>query len=130
MAEPALSLSSNGSIKLTGAERAAVLLLVLGEEVGAPIWSSLDDDELRAVTLAMSTLGSVSAKNVEQVLAELANHVGRLTVVGDYERTHDLLLKTLRRDRVCPIMNEIRGPAAGWIWQRLSNVQDDILANY
>ncbi len=54
MAEPALS----GSSKLTGAERAAVLLLVLGEEFGAPIWASLDDDELRNVTLAMSTLGT------------------------------------------------------------------------
>jgi flagellar motor switch protein FliG len=129
MAEAALSTISSSS-RLTGAERAAVLLLVLGEEFGAPIWASLDDDELRAVTLAMSTLGSVSAKNVEQVLSDLANHVGRLTVVGDYERTHDLLLKLLPRDRVDPIMDEIRGPAGRSIWQRLSNVQDNILANY
>ncbi|MCP8939163.1 flagellar motor switch protein FliG [Alsobacter sp. SYSU M60028] len=116
--------------RLSGPERAAVLLLVLGEEFGAPIWESLDDEELRQVTLAMSTLGSVSAQNVESVIGELAHHYSRLTVVGDYERTHELLIKLLPRERVDPIMDEIRGPAGKTIWQRLSNVQEGILANY
>jgi flagellar motor switch protein FliG len=116
--------------ELSGPERAAVLLLVLGDEHGAPIWTSLDDDELRKVTLAMSTLGTVSSKLVEGVLGDLASQYNRLTVVGDFDRTHELLLKLLPRDRVDPIMEEIRGPAGRTIWQRLSNVQDNLLANY
>jgi flagellar motor switch protein FliG len=116
--------------ELTGPERAAVLLLVLGDEHGGPIWSSLDDDELRKVTLAMSTLGTVSSKLVEGVLGDLAQQYNRLTVVGDFDRTHELLLKLLPRERVDPIMEEIRGPAGRTIWQRLSNVQDNLLANY
>jgi flagellar motor switch protein FliG len=35
--------------KLTGPERAAVLMLALGEQYGAKIWNMLDDDELRSV---------------------------------------------------------------------------------
>jgi flagellar motor switch protein FliG len=116
--------------ELSGPERAAVLLLVLGDEYGAPIWESLDDDELRKVTLAMSTLGTVSSKLVETVLGDLASQYNRLTVVGDFDRTHELLLKLLPRERVDPIMEEIRGPAGRTIWQRLSNVQDNLLANY
>ncbi|WP_406856757.1 flagellar motor switch protein FliG [Alsobacter sp. KACC 23698] len=116
--------------QLTGLERAAILLLVLGDDHGSALWESLDDDELRKVSLAMSTLGTVPAQVVEQVLAELAGQANRLTVVGDYERTHDLLLKLLPKDRVGPIMDEIRGPAGRTIWQRLSNVQDHLLANY
>lgn len=115
---------------LRGLDRAAILLLVLGEEHGQALWESLDDDELRKVSLAMSTLGTVPASLVEQVLAELAGQTNRLTVVGDYERTHDLLSKLLPKDRVGPIMEEIRGPAGRTIWQRLSNVQDHLLANY
>ncbi len=115
---------------LSGPERAAVLLLVLGEEHGSPVWSALDDDELRKVTLAMSTLGTVTSKLVEQVLGDLANQYNRLTVVGDFDRTHELLLKLLPRERVDPIMEEIRGPAGRTIWQRLSNVQDNLLATY
>jgi flagellar motor switch protein FliG len=115
---------------LSGPERAAILLLVLGEDHGSQLWGSLDDDELRKVTLAMSTLGTVTAKVVEQVLAELASQTNRMTVVGDYERTQELLLALLPRERVDPIMEEIRGPAGRTIWQRLSNVQDHLLANY
>ena len=116
--------------ELSGPERAAVLLLVLGDEHGAPIWAALDDDELRKVTLAMSTLGTVSSKLVENVLGDLASQYNRLTVVGDFDHTHELLLKLLPRERVDPIMEEIRGPAGRTIWQRLSNVQDNLLANY
>jgi flagellar motor switch protein FliG len=118
------------AVDLSGPERAAILLLVLGEDFGSPLWTSLDDDELRKVTLAMSTLGTVNARVVEQVLADLANQSNRLTVVGDFDRTQELLLKLLPRDRVDPIMEEIRGPAGRTIWQRLSNVQDNLLANY
>ena len=32
---------------LTGPERAAVIMLALGEQYGGKIWSLLDDDELR-----------------------------------------------------------------------------------
>ena len=42
--------------EMNGAERAAVLLLALGEEYGAKIWAQLDDDELRQLGVAMSTL--------------------------------------------------------------------------
>ena len=31
---------------LTGAEKAAILLLALGSEFGQPIWKELDDDEV------------------------------------------------------------------------------------
>jgi flagellar motor switch protein FliG len=78
----------------------------------------------------MSTLGTVSASVVEQVIADLAQQYNRLTVVGDFDRTQELLLKLLPKDRVDPIMEEIRGPAGRTIWQRLSNVQGNLLANY
>lgn len=125
-----LALDERKLSELSGAERAAILLLVLGEEHGGQLWSALDDDELRKVTLAMSSLGTVTAKIVEQVLAELANASNRMTVVGDYDRTQELLMALLPKDRVDPIMEEIRGPAGRTIWQRLSNVQDHLLANY
>ena len=47
--------------KLTGPERAAVLMLALGEKYGAKIWNMLDDDELRELSIVMSTLGTVEA---------------------------------------------------------------------
>ena len=50
--------------KLTGPERAAVLMLSLGEQYGAKIFSLLDDDELREISIVMSSLGTIEANRL------------------------------------------------------------------
>src|SRR5215472_15279880 len=65
--------------KLTGPERAAVLMLSLGEQYGAKIFSLLDDDELREISIVMSSLGTIEAESVEQLLLEF---VGRMSASG------------------------------------------------
>jgi len=64
---------------LTGPERAAVLMLSLGESYGEKIWKLLDDDELRTLSITMSSLGTVEAESVEGLLLEF---VGRLSASG------------------------------------------------
>lgn len=39
---------------MTGPQRAAVILLVLGEEHGRAIWEEFDDEEIRIITRAMA----------------------------------------------------------------------------
>ncbi len=117
--------------KLLGPEKAAVVLLVLGDKYGAPIWGGLDDDEIRIVSLAMSGLGNLEADEVEKLLMEF---VGKMSaggaVSGDFDRTELLLAKILPKDRAAGIMEEIRGPAGRNMWQKLSNIQDQVLATY
>src|SRR5882757_91966 len=116
---------------LTGPERAAVLMLALGEHHGDKIWKLLDDDELRQLSLVMSTLGTVEAEEVEGLLLEF---VGRLSasgaLLGNFDATERLLQKHLPPDRVSNLMEEIRGPAGRNMWEKLSNVQEQVLANY
>jgi len=50
---------------LSGPKRAAVLMLALGEQYGGKVWSLLDDDEVRELSMVMSTLGTVEAEVVE-----------------------------------------------------------------
>jgi flagellar motor switch protein FliG len=120
-----------GGRALTGPERAAVLMLALGEQYGSKIWSLLDDDDLRALSVTMSTLGNVDASAVENLLLEF---VGRLSasgaLMGNYDGTERLLQQYLPPERVAGIMDEIRGPAGRNMWEKLSNVQEQVLANY
>src|SRR6187551_2011025 len=117
--------------KLTGPERAAVLMLALGETHGGKIFSLLDDDELREISIVMSSLGTIEAESVEQLLLEF---VGRLSasgaLLGNYDATERLLQQYLPKDRVGGIMDEIRGPAGRNMWEKLANVQEEVLANY
>jgi flagellar motor switch protein FliG len=116
---------------LTGPERAAVLMLSLGDQYGAKIWSLLDDDDLRQLSIVMSTLGTIEAAAVENLLLEF---VGRLSasgaLMGNYDHTERLLQQYLPPERVGGIMDEIRGPAGRNMWEKLSNVQEEVLANY
>src|ERR1700730_2148034 len=116
---------------LSGPERAAVLMLALGDQHGERVWKLLDDDELRTLSVTMSSLGTVEAEAVEALLLEF---VGRLSasgaLLGNYDATERLLQQYLPPDRVSNIMEEIRGPAGRNMWQKLSNVQEQVLANY
>jgi flagellar motor switch protein FliG len=117
--------------KLTGPERAAVLMLALGQQYGANIWSQLDDDELREISIVMSTLGTIEAESVEDLLLEFVSRMSASgALLGNYDATERLLHQYLPPERVTGIMEEIRGPAGRNMWEKLSNVQEGVLANY
>jgi flagellar motor switch protein FliG len=117
--------------QLRGPERAAVLLLALGEQHGAKIWSMLDDDELRQISLVMSSIGTIDAEQVEDLLLEFVSRMSASgALMGNYDATERLLQQYLPPERVGNIMEEIRGPAGRNMWEKLSNVQEEVLANY
>ncbi len=117
--------------KLTGPERAAVLMLALGEKYGGTIFSMLDDDELREISVIMSSLGIVDAEAVEQLLLEFVSRMSASgALMGNYDATERLLHQFLPAERVGGIMEEIRGPAGRNMWEKLANVQEEVLANY
>src|SRR5438552_3456418 len=119
------------SRKLTGPQRAAVLMLSLGEQYGSKIWSMLDDDELRSLSVVMSTLGTIEAPAVEGLLLEFVSRMSASgAIMGNYDATERLLQQYLPPERVNGIMDEIRGPAGRNMWEKLSNVQEEVLANY
>jgi flagellar motor switch protein FliG len=119
------------SRRLTGPERAAVLMLALGEQYGSKIFSQLDDDELREISIVMSTLGTIDAAVVEQLLLEFVSQMSASgALMGNYDATERLLKQYLPADRVGGIMEEIRGPAGRNMWEKLANVQEEVLANY
>ncbi|MDD3444299.1 MAG: flagellar motor switch protein FliG [Zavarzinia sp.] len=119
------------SRNLSGPEKAAILMLALGEDHGAPLWRLMDDDEIKEVSAAMATLGRVNANMVERVFVEFASNMTTSgNLIGSYESTERLLSKSLPSDRVTQIMEEIRGPAGRTMWDKLGNVNEQVLAAY
>src|SRR5487761_760116 len=117
--------------KLNGPERVAILMLALGEQHGSKIWSMLDDDELRQISIVMSTIGTIDAELVEELLLEFVSRMSASgALMGNYDATERLLQQYLPPERVGNIMDEIRGPAGRNMWEKLSNVQEEVLANY
>lgn len=116
---------------LSGVEKAAILLLSLGEEHTAKIFGELDEDEILQLSQTMSNLGKVSANVTERLFVEFAESMSSTSsLVGSLDSTERLLARVLGKDKVDNIMEEIRGPAGRTMWEKLSNVNEDILANY
>src|SRR6202023_1700133 len=82
--------------KLSGPKRAAILMLALGEQYGGKVWSLLDDDEVRELSMHMSTLGTVEADVVEDLLLEFVSRMSASgALMGTFDATERLLLLNL-----------------------------------
>jgi len=116
---------------LSGPEKAAMLMLALGDEHAAKLFGLMDDEEIKEISQTMANLGTVSATLVERLFIEFSEQISATgSLVGSYESTERLLSKVLGKDRVTLIMDEIRGPAGRTMWDKLGNVNEVVLANY
>ncbi len=117
--------------QLSGAERAAVVMLALGEDNGRPLWESFEEDELRELTLAITNLGSVTAEVVESLLFDFVKNLSSTgTITGSVDSAKRFLKNILPDDRVANILEDIKGPAGRTMWDKLANVNERTLAGY
>lgn len=116
---------------LTGPQKAAILLLSLGDEQAGKLFNLMQDDEIKELSQIMSNLGSIGSNLVERIFVDFADALSNTgSLVGSHATTERLLLKGLDKDRVASIMEEIRGPAGRTMWDKLGNVHEQVLANY
>src|ERR1700744_1425662 len=96
---------------LSGAERAAIIMLSLGEEHSQQIWEMMDEEEIKEVSQVMSNLGSVSSGLIEKLLVDFVGQMsGTGSLMGSYEATERLIAKFMPEEKVSQIMEKIRRP--------------------
>jgi flagellar motor switch protein FliG len=116
--------------RLSGPEKAAVILLTLGED-HTQLWAALDEEEIKEISQAMAGLGTVSSTVVEELLVEFVSGMsGTGAIMGSFEQTQRLLSTFMPPEKVDNLMEEIRGPAGRTMWDKLANVNEAVLANY
>ena len=92
----------------TGAERAAILLLTLGEQAAAEVLKHLDTDEVQRVGIAMSNIPAVSRNEVESVLGTFQESIDTQTVSGSQDYIRKVLTTALGGDRANTISDRIQ----------------------
>ena len=116
---------------LTGAEKAAIFMLALGEEHTRKLFEHMDDEEIMEISSVMANLGKVNANIVERLFVDFAEQMSSTSsLVGTMDSTERLLSNVLGADKVNSIMEEIRGPAERTMWEKLGNVSEDVLASF
>ena len=93
---------------LSGSEKAAVLMLAIGEEQTTKVFALMDDEEIKDISQAMAKLGTVSADIVEKLFVEFADQISSTgALIGSFESTERLLGKALTKERVSSIMEAV-----------------------
>ena len=116
---------------LSGPDKAALLVLAIGEENAVKLFQHMEDTEILDISSQMTNLGKADSAVVEQLFAEFVELLMSTgNVFGSMDSTERLLAKALDPERASMIMDDIRGPAGRTMWDKLSNVNEGILANY
>ncbi|MEM9809896.1 MAG: flagellar motor switch protein FliG [Pseudomonadota bacterium] len=116
---------------LSGPEKVAVMLLTLGEDQAGPLLERMDDSEVRIITRSMATLGSITGEVLEELIRRFTEQFSQGgSVIGSADSTERMLRSFLPADRVVDIMNYIRGPAGSTTWEKISMVDNAMLAKY
>src|SRR5690349_4116714 len=116
---------------LNGHQKAAIMMLSLSEDQATKLFTLMDEEEIKELSQAMAQLGTVNSMVVERLFGEFAEQIAATgSLIGSFESTERLLMKTMPKDRVESIMDEIRGPAGRTMWDKLGNVNEEVLANY
>lgn len=119
------------SADFNGLERAAMLLLIAGNDHARFIIDKLDMDEIKSVTQKMSSLGRITSIEIEQILRDFMKAMGAgAGVVGSYNTTKQFLEKVLDEENASLVMKDIGGPPGRDIWMKLANIDEPILAEY
>ena len=94
---------------LKGVERAAILMLALGEKDAATILSHMGPKEVQELGLAMASMSSVSTEQMEQVMRSFVDTLRSQTALGvdsdDYIR--NVLTQALGADKAGGVIDRI-----------------------
>ncbi len=117
--------------KLNGAQKAAIIMMSIGEENAGKMFAMMTEDEIKEISFAMSSLGSIKSETVEGILAEFVDQISEIgPFTGSLENTEKLLEKALGKEKVSSILEDISGPSGRTTWDKLNNVNEEVLASY
>lgn len=118
-------------MKVSGVEKAATFIMSLSPEIIAKLFALMEDEEIKEISQTMSALGKVPAETIERLIIEFSREINEtMSFTGNIHNTEKLLKQILSKEKVGNILEEIRGPAGRNIWDKLGNVNEEVLANY
>lgn len=96
--------------ELSGAQRAAILVMYLDRDVARNLLRQLDDDDVRAVGLAMGSIENVESSSIETVIGDFVRDLHEVSMMprsgADFvSKVLPELLDDQRRIELLPVIN-------------------------
>ena len=135
MARPVFEQQRQDARVLSDAERAAILMLALGQDHGSKLWAMIEPNETKELSelmaKLMANLGTASAQLVERLLGGLVSQVpADRAPAWPQENTRQVHELVPPAAKPVSAPEENRSPVERTMWDRLSDVHELVLANY
>jgi flagellar motor switch protein FliG len=117
---------------LSGPQKAAILLLTMGEDFTADIFRQLDDTEIKELGRAMSRIQNVTPKLVQTVFGEFVDEVTSptdLRIKGD-NFLKSTISKAITNDRAEGLLEDIQSESGPVPFSSLRGVDAKVLGNF
>lgn len=116
--------------KLTGVEKAAILLMNVGQELAGEVFKHMTPSEMQLIGGTIVRKDSVSFETGRQVVTEFAEHMknGQVVVEG-VEFAKTLITKALGPDKAQSILEQITRETGGGSIESLRWMDPGVLAN-
>ncbi|MBV9286572.1 MAG: flagellar motor switch protein FliG, partial [Hyphomicrobiales bacterium] len=111
---------------LSGPEKAAALLLMMGKPPAARLLKHFDASDLRVLARAAAGLGAVAAGTLDLVVEEFsADFSAGANLLGDIDQARNLLAETLPANEVEDLLDSaVSGQEPGDVWQAVARIPE------
>lgn len=121
--------------KLTGPQKAAILLFSLGEETASSVVKQLDEKDIKKLGSSMSKVFSVSPKTLEAIYSQF-NEIASSALplqIGHTEGTQfikNIVAKAVEKDKAQVILEEIQEEGKWNLFQNIRRLDPKTIANF
>ena len=107
---------------LSGAQRVAALLIVMGRDAASRLLKHFEADDVREITRAAATLGLVDSRSLEILIQQFALDVAEgPRVIGDFAQAEELASSSLPPTEVSSILADLNGSQRVDAWAELKD---------
>ncbi len=122
---------SNKGSNLSGRQRAAILLLGLGEDVAASVLQHCSEFELQQLSQEITHLGDIPGEVTEEIAREFADTVGHKAVFsGGRDYLRNILVKTMGEDKAENFLDKVRDSLRHKPFGNLAHVDGKVIASF
>lgn len=117
---------------MTGAEKAAILLLYLGNEVTSKVFEHLDDEDIKKISKSMAKLGHVPRTAIMEVVGTFTEFINPES--GIFSQGEDFVQKILEKAlgpvKAEMLMEELKASSYGDLVDLLASMDSKSIANF
>ena len=117
---------------LTGAQKAAIIIGIMGPDGAGVVLEQLDENSLRSFAAAMAQLRRVQPETVRNTVLEFLGELDRMDemVNGGVGHARELLQDYVAEATLTRILDEIDMNSTQNVWKALASVDDQALAEF